>query len=118
MLTQKNKNGGMPAPTYFFTSFTWDRGAERGKHIAIELWYLHPIEKLPSDDDQKRCVNVDTKKQKWLNAGPNIFLYKLHWVQCSGAEENTSPSSGDNNNIRRVWNPSGAPGRSCPRPRA
>jgi len=43
-----------------------------------------PIEKWPSDDDQKWCVNVDTKKQKWRKASPNKFLYKLHLVQWSG----------------------------------
>jgi len=37
----KNKNSGKPAPMNFFTSFTWYSGAERGRHIAIELWYLH-----------------------------------------------------------------------------
>jgi len=36
----KNKNGGMSDPTHFFTSFTWYSGAERGKYIAIDLWYL------------------------------------------------------------------------------
>jgi len=40
MLTQK-KNGGMPDPTNFFTSFTWYSAAERGKHIAIDKWYQH-----------------------------------------------------------------------------
>jgi len=35
------KNGGMPDPTNFFTSFTWYSAAERGKHIAIDRWYQH-----------------------------------------------------------------------------